>query len=137
MDATSRNCSIAISTFYIIHRRKYNVPSPLCLWHIDGNHKLIRWDFAIQGGTYEFSRRIIFLHCSTNGKSETSLKLFGNAVTKYGFPSRVRADQGDENVLEARFMLHHPLRGVGRSSFIAGKSCHNQRVERLWWDVFV
>ena len=26
----------------IIHRRVYSVPSPLALWHIDGNHKLIR-----------------------------------------------------------------------------------------------
>lgn len=25
-----------------IHRRKYYVPAPLSLWHIDGNHKLIR-----------------------------------------------------------------------------------------------
>ena len=25
-----------------IQRRKYKVPSPLALWHIDGNHKLIR-----------------------------------------------------------------------------------------------
>lgn len=26
----------------VIHRRSYSVPSPLALWHIDGNHKLIR-----------------------------------------------------------------------------------------------
>ena len=25
-------------------RCTYNVPGPLCLWHIDGNHKLIRFD---------------------------------------------------------------------------------------------
>lgn len=25
-----------------IHRRKYRVPGPLALWHIDGNHKLVR-----------------------------------------------------------------------------------------------
>ena len=25
-----------------VRRRKYNVNSPLALWHIDGNHKLIR-----------------------------------------------------------------------------------------------
>ena len=29
----------------IVHRRVYSVPSPLALWHIDGNHKLIRWVF--------------------------------------------------------------------------------------------
>ena len=26
----------------VINRRKYQVASPLALWHIDGNHKLIR-----------------------------------------------------------------------------------------------
>ena len=26
-----------------IHRRRYQVPGPLALWHIDGNHKLIRY----------------------------------------------------------------------------------------------
>lgn len=27
-----------------IRRRVYNVRSPLALWHMDGNHKLIRFD---------------------------------------------------------------------------------------------
>ena len=26
----------------VIHRRNYSFPFPLALWHIDGNHKLIR-----------------------------------------------------------------------------------------------
>ena len=26
-----------------IHRRTYQVPGPNALWHIDGNHKLIRY----------------------------------------------------------------------------------------------
>ena len=31
-----------------IHRRKYNVPTPNALWHIDSNHKLIRWRLSTQ-----------------------------------------------------------------------------------------
>lgn len=27
----------------VVNRRRYSVPSPLGLWHIDGNHKLIRY----------------------------------------------------------------------------------------------
>ena len=27
----------------LIHRRKYHVPGPQALWHLDGNHKLIRY----------------------------------------------------------------------------------------------
>jgi len=33
-------------------------------------------------------------------------------------------------------MLQHPLRGPGRGSVLVGRSVHNQRVERLWKDVY-
>ena len=32
-----------IRTINVIRRRVYNVHSPLSLWHMDGNHKLIRY----------------------------------------------------------------------------------------------
>jgi len=44
----------------------------------------------------------------------------------------VRSDQGLENVSVADFMLVE--RGDG--SMITGPSTHNQRIERLWRDIF-
>ncbi|CAG2229368.1 unnamed protein product [Mytilus edulis] len=38
-----------------LHRRTYNVMAPNHLWHIDTNHKLIRWRFVIIGGIDGFS----------------------------------------------------------------------------------
>ena len=33
---------VAMRWLQLVPRRSYNVPGPLSLWHIDGNHKLIR-----------------------------------------------------------------------------------------------
>ena len=34
---------------HVIQRRRYKVPGPNSLWHVDGNHKLIRWKFVVTG----------------------------------------------------------------------------------------
>ena len=103
--------------------------------HIDGHHKLIRWRLVIHGGIDGFSRSIVYLKCSANNFASTVLELFLSAVEKFGLPSRVRSDFGTENFDVARFLLHHPQRGVNRGSMITGRSVHNQRIERLWADL--
>lgn len=37
-----------------LQRRVYNVQGPNQLWHIDSNHKLVRWRFIVIGGIHWF-----------------------------------------------------------------------------------
>lgn len=115
-----------------LHRRVYNVQGPNHLWHIDTNHKLIRWRFVIVGGIDGFSRLVVFLKCTDNNTSETVLQCFMEGVDTYGIPNRCRSDKGLENVSVADYMIA----SKGQGSMITGKSTHNQRIERLWRDVF-
>ena len=49
------------------------------------------------------------------------------------FPSRVRTDQGRENIRIAQHMIEH--HGIDRQSIITGSSVHNQQIESLWRDL--
>ena len=119
----------------LIKRRKYSVPAPNSLWHADGHHSLISWGFVIHGAIDGFSRLIVFLHCSTNNYKETVHDLFQRSIINYGVPSRLRTDKGGENALLWNTM--EELRGRDRGSYLTGSSTHNQRIERLWRDVWI
>ena len=120
----------------LVSRRVYFVPWPNSLWHLDGHHSLIRWGFVIHGCIDCYSRRIISLSCSNNNLASTVLSVFENAIERDGgrWPSRIRVDYGVENIAVCDAMV--AVRGEGRGSYIAGSSTRNQRIERLWRDVF-
>ena len=77
---------------------------------------------------------MVYLQCATNNKSETVGELFLLATEKYEWPSRVRSDYGGVNVVVWELMEER--RGSNRGSYLVGSSTQNQRIERLWRDVF-
>ena len=116
-----------------IVRRIYDVPGPHYLWHMDTNHKLISWRFVIFGVIDGYSRYCLCLKVDDNNKAATWLDYFTETEDKFALPERVRGDCGGENVEVARYMCRRRPRQ--NKPFIAGRSVHDQRIERLWGDV--
>ena len=97
------------------------------------HHKLIRWRFVTQGGIDGYSRTLVFLSCSDNNRAITNLAAFVQAVHCYGLPEKVRTDLGGENVYIWSYMVEQHQ---SNSAVITGSSTHNERIERMWRDVF-
>ena len=78
---------------------------------------------------------IVYLQCTTNNKAENVFAYFRKAMREYGIPSCVHSDKGERiYTMVCYFMVSQ--RRTGRGSHIAGRSTHNQRIERLWHDVY-
>lgn len=89
---------------------------------------------VVHGGVDGYSRAVVFLQCSSNNKAATVLEQFLIGTRTFHFPRRIRTDHGTENVEVARFMLQRY--NAASNPVITGRSVHNQRIERLWRDVF-
>lgn len=118
-----------------INRRKYSVPYANFLWHLDTHHSLKRWGIVVHGGIDGYSRLIPFLRAATSNSAKAAATFFVAGTNNFGIPSRVRTDHGTEYVHIGQIMEH--VNGENRGSFLVGPSVHNQRIERLWRDVFV
>jgi len=97
--------------FTTIRRRRYHADSPNSVWHLDGNHKLIRYKFVIHGAVDGFSRLIFFLKYSTNNRAGTVLQCF---ILMHGTPQMVCTDLGGKNVDVWHHMIQ--LRGASHDS---------------------
>ena len=117
-----------------IKRRVYSVPHANYIWHIDSHHKLIRWRMVIHGAIDGYSRKILYLKCANDNKASTVVSFFSHAAYTFGIPDKVRSDKGGENTDVWRYMLHY--NSMESSCVITGSSTHNERIERLWCDVF-
>ena len=97
-------------------------------------HNFSRWNFVVHGAIDGFSRLVPVLQAATDNTARTALGFFLDGVRVFGLPSRLRADGGSEFNHVRTFMEN--ANGEDRGSFMDGQSVHNQRIERLWRDVY-
>ena len=66
-----------------IKRRSYRVPTANYLWHLDTHHKLIRWNFVLNGCIDGYSRLVTHLGISTDNFAITTLNFFFESIREY------------------------------------------------------
>ncbi|XP_057293358.1 uncharacterized protein LOC130621985 [Hydractinia symbiolongicarpus] len=94
--------------------------------------KVQGWNFFIHGCINGYSLLITNLDMTTDNTAVTAYNCFIKGVQEYGIPSRIRMDGGTEFNHVEDFM--NQVSDSKRR--IRGKSVHNQRIERLWRDVY-
>lgn len=100
--------------------------------HLDGNEKLQPFKIYVHGCCDGYSRKMFYLHCASNKRAKSVVRLFKQAAQEYGYPEKTRSDHGGENVEIAAFLIS---RWGDPNCYITGKSVHNIRIERLWGEV--
>ena len=75
-----------------------------------------------------------YLRAAGENTARRGLQFFLLAIQRYSLPSRIRTDEGGEYAHVRRFMERQM--GDNRGSALVGRSVHNQRIERLWRDVY-
>lgn len=120
-----------------LNRRKYVTRGPNYVWHIDGHDKLKPYGFSIHGCIDGFSRKIMWLEVGPSNKlPDVIAQYYLNAVSKYGCPRNVKADDGTEHALIEP--IHVALRMIDSdentalNSFSITTSPQNQRIEAYW-----
>lgn len=126
---------------YRLKRRLYRVPGPNHLWHVDGYDRLKRFGFAIHGCVDCYSRKVIWLECSTtDNKPEVIGYYYLQAVKEFKLiPSVIRSDNGTENtlidLLQIGLRYEHQDEYAAFNSFRKGKSTVNERIEKHWCQI--
>ena len=118
-------------------RRSYYAKGPNFIWHIDSYNKLRRYGICINGCVDGFSRRIIWMNAYLTASDPRVIAgYYMEAVQSIGgCPKFVRGDHGTENghVRDIQRFLH--IDDLGEdvdSSYMAGPSTANQRIEYMW-----
>ena len=93
-------------------RRRYVVPGPNFIWHIDGYDKLKPYGFCVHGAIDGYSRRILWLEVGpSNNNPMVTVQYYLDCVRQLrGCPRVVRGDRGTENIHIAavqRFLRRH------------------------------
>ena len=115
-----------------IRWRVYCSEGPNAVWHIDSNHKLIRWRFVIHGGSDGYLRVIVYLKCAHNNRVHSVVSMYIDAVNLHRLPNRVCSDLGGENIEVWRYMIEQHS---SNEAVVTGSSTQ-ERIECLWRDVY-